>query len=64
MAQTTDHDVPRFIFHVQKNSELLPHLVELERNATRKSWLSHLWLQPSMTMTISTMAIWCNYLMT
>ena len=36
MAQTTDHDVPRFIFHVQKNSELLPHLVELERNATRK----------------------------
>jgi len=37
MAQTTDHDVPRFIFHVQKNSELLPHLVELERNATRKS---------------------------
>jgi hypothetical protein len=33
MAQTTTHDVPRFIFHVQKNSELLPHLVELERNA-------------------------------
>lgn len=33
MAQTTAHDVPRFIFHVQKNSELLPHLVELERNA-------------------------------
>ena len=33
MAQTTAHDVPRFIFHVQKNSELLPHLVELERNS-------------------------------
>ena len=33
MAQTTTHDVPRFIFHVQKISELLPHLVELERNA-------------------------------
>lgn len=33
MAQTTAHDVPRFIFHVQKNSELLPHLVELVRNA-------------------------------
>jgi len=33
MAQTNAHDVPRFIFHVQKNSELLPHLVELERNA-------------------------------
>ncbi len=37
MAQTTDHDVPRFIFHVQKNSELLPHLVELERSAARQS---------------------------
>jgi len=33
MAQTTQHDVPRFIFHIQRNSELLPHLVELERNA-------------------------------
>lgn len=32
MAQSTDRDVPRFIFHVQKNSELLPHLVELKRN--------------------------------
>ena len=32
MAQTTERDVPRFIFHVQKNSDLLPHLVELERN--------------------------------
>lgn len=35
MAQTTERDVPRFIFHVQKNSELLPHLVELERNCAR-----------------------------
>jgi hypothetical protein len=32
MAQTTERDVPRFIFHVQKNSDLLPHLVELERS--------------------------------
>lgn len=32
MAQTTERDVPRFIFHVQRNSELLPHLIELERN--------------------------------
>lgn len=31
MAQTTAHDVPRFIFHVQKNAELLPHLMELAR---------------------------------
>ncbi|SHE66859.1 hypothetical protein SAMN04487965_0393 [Microbulbifer donghaiensis] len=31
MAQSTERDVPRFIFHVQKHSELLPHLVELER---------------------------------
>jgi hypothetical protein len=35
MAQATGHDVPRFIFHVQRDSELLPHLVELERNAGR-----------------------------
>jgi hypothetical protein len=35
MAQTTERDVPRFIFHVQKNSELLPHLVELERSCVR-----------------------------
>jgi hypothetical protein len=35
MAQTTAHDVPRFIFHVQRNSELLPHLVELERSCVR-----------------------------
>jgi hypothetical protein len=32
MAQTTERDVPRFIFHVQKESDLLPHLVELERS--------------------------------
>ena len=32
MAQTTERDVPRFIFHVQRSSELLPHLVELERS--------------------------------
>lgn len=35
MAQTTEQDVPRYIFHVQKGSELLPHLVELERNCGR-----------------------------
>ena len=32
MAQTTEQGVPRFIFHVQENSDLLPHLVELERS--------------------------------
>jgi len=31
MAQTTGHDVPRYIFHVQRHSELLPHLEELLR---------------------------------
>jgi len=31
MAQSTGRDVPRYIFHVQKHSELLPRLVELER---------------------------------
>lgn len=31
MAETFERQVPRFIFHVQKHSELLPHLVELER---------------------------------
>ncbi|HEU0186299.1 MAG TPA: hypothetical protein VFR06_00240 [Gallionellaceae bacterium] len=35
MAQTTERDVPRFIFHVQRHSDLLPHLVELERNCVR-----------------------------
>lgn len=33
MAQSTERDVPRFIFHVQRTAELLPHLVELERCA-------------------------------
>lgn len=37
MAQVTGQDVPRFIFHVQKHSELLPHLLELERGCTRAS---------------------------
>lgn len=32
MAQSTERNVPRFIFHVQAHSELLPHLVEMERN--------------------------------
>lgn len=32
MAQTIERKVPRFIFHVQAHSELLPHLVEMERN--------------------------------
>lgn len=32
MAQNTERDVPRFIFHLQKNAEILPHLVELERS--------------------------------
>jgi len=35
MSQSTDRDVPRYIFHVQKHSELLPHLVELERGCLR-----------------------------
>ena len=35
MAQTTERDVPRFIFHVQKDSELLPHLVELTHSHIR-----------------------------
>ncbi|MFP4611573.1 MAG: hypothetical protein ACLFQT_11175 [Thiohalophilus sp.] len=37
MAQSTGQDVPRFIFHVQKNSELLPHLVELQRTQSRSA---------------------------
>ncbi len=37
MAQSTGQDVPRFIFHVQKNAELLPHLVELARGCARES---------------------------
>lgn len=35
MAQATERDVPRFIFHVQKDSELLPHLVELSHSYVR-----------------------------
>jgi hypothetical protein len=35
MAQATERNVPRFIFHVQRNAELLPHLVELERRYAR-----------------------------
>jgi hypothetical protein len=31
MARTPGHDVPRYIFHVQPHSELIPQLVELER---------------------------------
>ncbi len=31
MAESTGRDVPRFIFHVQRNSKLLPHLVDLAR---------------------------------
>lgn len=30
MAQSTDRDVPCYIFHLQKHSELLLLLVELE----------------------------------
>jgi hypothetical protein len=36
MAQSTHRDIPRFIFHVQKNSELLPHLADLERGCSPK----------------------------
>jgi len=32
MAESIDRHVPRYIFHVQKHSELLPHLVDLERH--------------------------------
>lgn len=32
MAEASKGQVPRYIFHVQKHSELLPHLVELERS--------------------------------
>ena len=35
MAQTTEQDVPRFIFHVQRHSELLPHLLELAQSCVR-----------------------------
>lgn len=36
MAQSTERDVPRYIFHVQKHSELLSHLVELERGCMHR----------------------------
>lgn len=42
MAQSTERDVPRFIFHVQRDSELLPHLVELQRSCVRAD---HEWQQ-------------------
>lgn len=32
MARATGRDVPRYIFHVQAHSELIPRLVELERS--------------------------------
>jgi hypothetical protein len=32
MSQSTERNVPRYIFHIQAHSELLPHLVEMERN--------------------------------
>jgi hypothetical protein len=32
MARTTGRDLPRYIFHVQPHSELIPRLVELERS--------------------------------
>jgi hypothetical protein len=32
MTKSTGRDVPRFIFHVQGHSELITHLVEIERN--------------------------------
>lgn len=31
MAEVSQRELPRFVFHVQKHSELLPHLVELDR---------------------------------
>lgn len=32
MSQSAERNVPRYIFHIQAHSELLPHLVEMERN--------------------------------
>jgi hypothetical protein len=32
MSQSTDRNVPRYIFHVQAHSELITQLVELDRN--------------------------------
>lgn len=36
MSQSTQRDLPRFIFHVHKNAELLPHLVELARTNVQR----------------------------
>lgn len=36
MAQSVASNIPRYIFHVQAHSELLPHLVELERNCSMR----------------------------
>ena len=33
MAQSTERNIPRYIFHIQADSALLPHLVELERHS-------------------------------
>lgn len=41
MAETSERQVPRYIFHVQKHSELLPHLVELERSCVRAQQQMH-----------------------
>lgn len=35
MAQSSEQNVPRFIFHVRSHSELLSHLAELERSTVR-----------------------------
>ena len=32
MAEATEHPVPRFVFHVSKHAELIPHLIELSRS--------------------------------
>ncbi len=41
MAQSTERDLPRYIFHVQPHSELLAHLVELERNSWKAAGGPH-----------------------
>lgn len=32
MAEATERSVPRFVFHVNKHAELIPHLIELSRS--------------------------------
>lgn len=32
MAEATERSVPRFVFHVSKHAELIPHLIELSRS--------------------------------